>query len=105
MMTAEHARLLFLWTGSSSKPQRKPSLPNTVTSTKRGPLSLSGKSGHHANGFHPINQPTPAPQHHPHRRGTLTKFPVLMQENPMEMVEKELGTLSCAQLMDTLQVS
>lgn len=96
LMLSSDAQLLFLWAGSSSDtPQGKNSLPNKVTSAKNGPLSLNGTGDQvppiH---FHPTT---------PRRRNTLTKFPVIL-ETPMEIVEKQLGTLSCAELKNALQV-
>lgn len=111
IMNHEHAQLVFLWAGSNeAPPQRKASLPNKVTSAKKGPLSLHtrGRKGViPASTSHPVQLSSTHHHdhaHHSHRRNTLTKFPVRILERPIETVEKQLGTLSCAQLKDTVQV-
>lgn len=108
MCTMEAQLSLLSWAGGTGPPSRahsKPSLPNRVTTTSRGPLSLNSKeipgpappSTHH----------TSPSTHHPSpyiTKRSLTRFPVLMHQRPLELVEKELGELSCAELSKTLQV-
>lgn len=117
-MSSEHAQLLLLWARSSSNRRSKLRIPNRVTSANKGPLSLKVESqgkGDLADELHlqgipsglvsPHTYPTP---HHYHQtqklRRSLTKCPIKMLERPLELVERELGTLSCAQFRNSLQV-
>ncbi len=108
-LSSEHHQLLLLWGGGravSTSDQLKASLPNKVTTPNRGPLSLNveGRGAHH-NTRVGVAPPPPTHHHHHHHRNSLTRFPVKMIEKPMEVLEKQLGTLSCAQLKNSLQVS
>lgn len=108
---SEHEQLLLMWAGATNSNKVSLDLPNKVTSSKKGPLSLNAikresQPPTRLNSILGSSQLPPPPHYTPpsHRRSTLTRFPVKMLERPMELVERELGTLSCAQLKDSLQV-
>ena len=109
-MSSEHDKLLLMWAGDTHSDKVSLDIPNTVTSSKKGPLSLNAinKDSQPPSRLHSIGQSQLSPpQHFPppsQRRSTLTRYPVRMLERPIELVERELGTLSCAQLKDSLQV-
>lgn len=121
-MSAEHAQLLMLL--APVPPKRRPGLPSMVTNAAKGPLSLSRakeKTNEYLHQPHPLQQhlystqpprlqPTtyltkPSNTRHSPRRDSLTRYPVQMLERPMDIVERELGTLSCTQFKDSLQVT
>ena len=120
-LSSEHAQLLLLsWSGGSrvQEPSSKLSLPNRVTTAKRGPLSLNASTKTESKkkfcAPRPLLPflPPPPPLQHPHqqpsrKRHTLTQFSVLMVQRPMDLVEQELDSshLSCAELSETLAVS
>ena len=131
-MSSEHAQLFLLWTNRGPSnvytQKRKLSLPNKVTNGSKGPLSLcgaeeaSGKRSSKGNMNESPHLPPATQSHlttHPHpsrrdshltthpsspRRESLTRYPVQLMEKPMDAVERELGTLSCTQLRDSLKV-
>ena len=85
----------------------KPSLPKVI-SNRKGPLCLGSESLGTSQGAPPCQHTAllhPGPHHiQTHKRNSLTRFPIKLQERPIELVEKELGTMSCAQLKDSIQV-
>lgn len=97
--------LLFSWAGTaSSRSNIEPTVPNRVTTAKRGPLYLSTK------GKMPLEAkdvcPPPGPHSHLQKyQHSLTRFPVLMLQRPLEAIEQELGALSTTELRETLGVS
>lgn len=138
-LSAEHAQLLFYsWAGggSDSLHKNKLTLPNQVTTSRRGPLSLQSHASTSQTAYqsppslHPLTLGVreaqrgphflPPPLHHfprplaPHhrssrslaRRRLLCRLPVVMAQQPLELVEKELeqGSLTCAQLSQTMEV-
>lgn len=118
-LSSEHAHLVLVW-GDSELDSPELTLPKKVTTAKKGPLSLNTGTEHLGTGRRRLTYPS-----HTHlaltpdrsnslplssilrqrRRSSVTKYPVEMLERPIELVEKELGTLSCAQLKDSLQVT
>lgn len=86
--------------------ERKHRLPVAVTTPKRGPLLLSvvrqqpHKVGQHGqlelHGGRRTFPKSPAP------RNSLNRFPVAMAEHPLQLIEADLGHLSCAMLQTTI---
>lgn len=103
----------------SEAQDNKPCQPKKVTSNRKGPLCLSSESSimrkERVEGMWQLNkeprahQSARSPSHHhniqTHKQKSLTRVPIILQERPMELLEKELGTMSCAQLKNSIQVS
>ena len=84
-------------------------LPQAVTTPRRGPLVLrvSRRSGKEANNHN--THPQPPRQGHgmflltKKPKSSLTRFPVVMVQRPLQQIEEELGQLSCAALKENIQ--
>lgn len=98
---SEQAQLVFLLSRRDTK-RKDSGIPSRVISPNKGPLSLITERPRKRDD----KQHPPSQQHSigSKRRDTLTRFPVPLLERPMELVEKELGTLSCSQLRDSIKV-
>ena len=85
-------------------------LPNPVTTTKKGPLSLHVHTENHEQAppqtkhsmkghtmfFYP---PTSNP-----RRGQLTRFPIPNVQRPMDHIEQELGDIMCSEIGENIHL-
>lgn len=92
--------------------KNKKRLPNPVGIPKRGPLKLNSSAktqdGLSTEADRSTQTPSwrkrrrtftyPPSEHQPRR--SLTRFPVPMLQRPMENLERELGQLSCAELLE-----
>ncbi len=103
----EHAQQIpYLWLEEEAQDTKL----KKVTNNRKGPLCLGSESfaKKERAGSHPTHHTTllhPAPPlHHAHKRNSLNRFPVKIPQRPMELVERELGTMSCAQLKDSVEV-
>ena len=84
-------------------------LPQAVTTPRRGPLVLrvSRRSGKEANNHN--THPQPPRQGHgmflltKKPKSSLTRFPMVMVQRPLQQIEEELGQLSCAALKENIQ--
>ena len=91
----------------------KKRLPNPVTIPRKGPLLLQTSKGS-ANKVVGGAQPkspgkaahrrytNPRPQQRP--KHSLTRFPVLMLQRPMEEIQNQLGKISCAELTENVKL-
>lgn len=86
--------------------EKKHRLPVAVTTPKRGPLVLSViRQQPHKGGPHSLHGggkmfPKTAPPRH-----SLNRFPVATVEHPLQLIEADLGDLSCAMLQMTIHQS
>ena len=84
-------------------------LPQAVTTPRRGPLVLrvSRRSGKEASNHNICPQP-PRQGHGmflltKKPKSSLTRFPMVMVQRPLQQIEEELGQLSCAALKENIQ--
>lgn len=83
--------------------ERKHRLPVAVTTPKRGPLVLSVVTQQpHKVGQHSQLELHGGRRLFPKSRHTLNRFPVAMVEHPLQMIEADLGHLSCSMLQTTI---
>lgn len=97
--------------GEEESPKKR--LPNPVTIPRKGPLLLQTskgspnkvvgdtepKSPRRAAHRHYTN---PRPQQRP--KHSLTRFPVLMLQRPIEEIQSQLGKISCAELSENVKL-
>lgn len=97
--------------GEEESPKKR--LPNPVTVPRKGPLLLQTskgspnkvvgdtepKSPRRAAHRHYTN---PRPQQRP--KHSLTRFPVLMLQRPIEEIQSQLGKISCAELSENVKL-
>ena len=87
---------------------RKHRLPQSVTTPRRGPLTLRAgqkeaqrvdntSQNHKSKGHRMFLLPRK-----PANRHSLTRFPVAMVQRPLQQIEADLGQLSCAALQDSV---
>ena len=79
-----------------TKPKKR--LPNPITTPKRGPLLLSTRTTEQ-----PARKTTVHAQHHNtpryfHRQRYLNRFPIPDVQRPIEIIERNLGGVSVAEL-------
>lgn len=76
--------------------QRKRRLPTSVTTPRRGPLVLRVARQQPNTGYH--SQLEPSGGYRKQSRNSLTRFPVVIEPRPLQLIEANLGHLSCATL-------
>lgn len=85
-------------------------LPQAVTTPRRGPLVLRVSRGSGKEASSQSTCPQPPKQGHgmflltKKPKSSLTRFPVVMVQRPLQQIEEELGQLSCAALKDNIQL-
>ena len=113
MHTGDPDTQLLLYGFGEEEGTKKKRLPNPVTVPERGPLQLktSRRLGHtslsldsrvHTGSAKHRTYYTNPNYHHHRPKRCLTRFPVPMVQRPLDCIERELGKMSCADLMENI---